>query len=66
MEMDLLSRPNSISGFMNYTVIEHMISHVACFIFFLIVSKMASSSLLKATFGNQQGQTLQVYVETLV
>ena len=33
---------------------------------FLIVSKMASSSQLNATFGDQQGQTLQDYVEISV
>ena len=56
----------------DYTVIDHVISHVTCFNI-LIVSKMASSSArtssdypaeLKATFGDQQGQTLQDYVET--
>ena len=47
--MDLLYRPNSISGFRHsllvtdYTVIDHVISHVACFSI-LIVSKRASSS----------------------
>ena len=37
MEMDLLYKPNSISGFMNYwwlEMIEHVISHVGMFHFF--------------------------------